>query len=443
MKSKRSILGMLVLLFFLSPWTLQAQGQSAAEAQDLHAHLGQLLEEHEQIRSFADRVQSAESQARQALAQYYPSLDVDADGGREDVEKEYGENTVFNRFDAGITLSQLITDFGATTGAIRKAALQLAKAKTRLESVRQEIMLEGVLAYINLLRARERLKYAKRSERRIKDLTGIEETLVEKGAGLSSDVLQAKSQLAGSKALRVRSEGELERALNRFEAVFYYRPTPEKLESFTQVPSPEEHIPEKLTEAVEFAMESNPELETTRFDVSIADKDILINKSAFYPKLSLFAEARSKENDEGIEGYRNELRAGVRFRYNLFRGGGDLAAVQAAESTKSAAYNQLQNAGRLVEEQVRNSWNNLLTMRRNADLLVDQAAIVREFLDLAKRERKMGTRSLLDVLNGEVNYINALSSSVSAQKDTKIAAYTLLFAMGNLRLGLFSDLMNP
>lgn len=433
---------LMLALFLVLPLSLRAQTEkSQDESHNLRSHLERLLDEHERIRSFAKRVQSAESLADQVLARYYPSLDLSADAGRERIDKEFGDDTVDNRYDAGIRLTQLLTDFGATTGAIKKAALQLTRAKSQLESVQQEVLLDGLKAYINVLRARERLNYALRSEERIKDLTGIEEILVAKGAGLSSDVLQAKSQLAGARALRVRSRGELEVALNRFKAVFHYRPGKKKIKSFSPAPSPKNLIPNELLTAVDLALKSNPQLEMTRLDVNIADKDITIRRASFFPRLNLFAEARTKENDEGVEGYRNEASAGVELRYNLFRGGGDLAAVQSAQANKSAASNQLQDAGRLVEEQVRNAWDNLNTMRRNAALLEDQAAIVREFLELAKRERKMGTRSLLDVLNGEVNYINALSSTVAAQKDTKIAAYTLLFAMGQLRLDVLTDLM--
>lgn len=44
----------------------------------------------------------------------------------------------------------------------------------------------------------------------------------------------------------------------------------------------------------------------------------------------------------------------------------------------------------------------------------------------------MGTRSLLDVLNGETTAINALSDAASAEADLTIAAVTLIYRMGTL-----------
>jgi len=65
-------------------------------------------------------------------------------------------------------------------------------------------------------------------------------------------------------------------------------------------------------------------------------------------------------------------------------------------------------------------------------LLRNQANIAAEFLTLARKERKLGKRSLLDVLNGETNLVNAESDAASAERDVDIAAFTLLAVMGKL-----------
>jgi len=52
---------------------------------------------------------------------------------------------------------------------------------------------------------------------------------------------------------------------------------------------------------------------------------------------------------------------------------------------------------------------------------------------LAREERKLDKRSLLDVLSGEVALINAKSDAVSAETDIAISVVTLLDAMGVLR----------
>ena len=86
----------------------------------------------------------------------------------------------------------------------------------------------------------------------------------------------------------------------------------------------------------------------------------------------------------------------------------------------------------MVEEQVRNAWENLDTARQNAGYLENQVQIAGEFLRLASEERLHGRRSLIDVLSGETSLINAQSDAASAEADVTVAAFTLLRSSGLL-----------
>ena len=57
-----------------------------------------------------------------------------------------------NEFRHEITLrgNQLITDFGKTTNIIQRDEYLLLQAQTRLESVTQQMMRNGIEAYINI-----------------------------------------------------------------------------------------------------------------------------------------------------------------------------------------------------------------------------------------------------------------------------------------------------
>ncbi len=301
------------------------------------------------------------------------------------------------------------------------------------------MILQGITAYINIVKARERLQTALYSEERIKKLTGIEKALVKKGAGLTSDVLQAKSQLAGAMAQKVEARGDLNIAKNRFEAVFYHFPTLYEINNFITTKLPVDKLPGNLNDAIKKAIANNPEIKITQYDLNLSRKRIKISKSAYFPTLSLFAKAIDADNNSGTLGFRRDYSAGLELNYNIFRGGSDTAAIKSAVANKSAAATHLEHAYNLVTEHVRNSWEQLSTLKLREELLFQQADILNNFLTLAKKERKMGTRSLLDVLNGEVNYINAKGAAIAAREDTKIAAYNLLFRMGMLELDMFSQ----
>ena len=261
--------------------------------------------------------------------------------------------------------------------------------------------------------------------------------LCKRGPGLTSDVLQAKSQLAGAMALTVEARGELNIAINHFHTIFYHLPTPSEIQQFEEIQFPSIHLPDTLETAINEAMKKNPEIQITKYDIDVTEKEILIARSAYFPTLNLFAEASNANDDNGTLGYRREYSAGIEFRQNFYRGGSDSAAIRNAIADKKASASHLEYAMKLVREQVSNSWEQLSTLKEKNTLLDQQIDILKNFLELAKKERKMGTRSLLDVLNGEVNYINAQGNAISAREDTKIAAFNLLFAMGKINLDLF------
>jgi len=438
------ISGYLVLFFFTFCLSINTYGNDESQNTNdsisklnLQSLLIHLVKNDEEIKRFKSQAEQAKAQHSQSKGLYYPTMDLLADGGREKIDNDFRPDTNENRYNITLRANQLITDFGKTLDTIDRSGIILEQANARLEATRQQLMLEGVKAYINIVKTRERLDSARQSEARIKKLTGIEKTLVKKGAGLSSDVLQAASQLAGAMALRVFAEGELNLAKNRFQAVFFHFPTSKEILQFKDIEFPYKKLPIMLEDAIAIADKQNPELLITMYDTQIAQKEIDIAKTAFYPQLNLFAEAINKYNDEGQMGHRDELSAGVEFRYNLFNGGGDRAALRSALANQKAASFHTGHVKKIIKEQVSNSWDQLSTLNQRSELLDQQADIVKNFLILAKKERKMGTRSLLDVLTGEINYINAVATSIATRQDTKIAAYNLLFAMGSINLQLF------
>ncbi len=102
---------------------------------------------------------------------------------------------------------------------------------------------EAITAYLSYIKSYEVLEYAKKSEGRIRQVTNLENEKVARGGGLVSNVLQSKARLAGAKATRVRFEGELSQATNRFYNIF--RELPSDIKTFKRPQLPLEYLPRK------------------------------------------------------------------------------------------------------------------------------------------------------------------------------------------------------
>ncbi|THB69468.1 MAG: hypothetical protein D6E12_04640 [Desulfovibrio sp.] len=414
---------------------------SVVHAETLLEKLTPLVNEHDRILAVESAAESAAYDLRAAEGAYYPEVDVTVEAGREEIEVAPADSgaTVDARNEQTITATQLVYDFGATEGAIAEAEVRHEQALVQVDLSTQQLIFEGARAYLDLMRALEKLEYARRSEQRIMEQTGVEEALVEHGAGLSSNVLQAKQQLAGAMALRVMAEGDLANAASRYRAVFGEIVGESQVADFQMPPEPFSRLPINVEEAVTLALANNRQLVMAGQNVEIAHEQLTQAEAEYFPTVNLFAEAKRRENDSGYSGVRTENNIGVSLEWNLYNGGSDEAAVRSARAEVERARYAQQDLARTVEEEVRVAWENLLTFRYNAELLQNQADILGEFLELARRERKMGTRTLLELLNAEVMYINAIGNAVSAEYDTYMAAYNVLYATGDLDLDLFAQ----
>ena len=295
------------------------------------------------------------------------------------------------------------------------------------------MILEAITATIGLSSATLIEDYARRSVSNIKKQAQLEDARVAKGSGLSTDVLQAKIQLAGAEARLTLAEGALGQSINRYRAVSGYE-APGR-EDLPVILLPLRRVPASKAECVKLALLNNFQIRSLRSAEELARTSIKQTRAdQFRPSLNFIIDSKLKNNISGIRGSTNEWIAKFEMKYNLNVAGSALNNVNSSEYNYIATSNQLQDAANLIEEQAKNTFEQYEITQKNANFLENQANIAGEFLALAREERRLGTRSLIDVLSGETAEINALSDAQSAKSQVAIAAYTLLFILGELNV---------
>ncbi len=399
-----------------------------------------LLNTYDKVLAAKARVSGSEHTVEAAWGQWYPQVDVSTEGGTEERQRSLGQGTTAKlRNEQDLNINQLLWDFGKTNNLINRSAFMLKENEAALDQTTQEALNQGVAAYLQCIRYWETLRYAIKSENNIKELAGMEEAQVRKGASLSYKELQIKAQLSGAQSYRVTVERALDNARNRFRAMFAQSVERPEIATFAQPPMPLEAIPGSADEAVNQAMDANPTLMQAEQTVKRTQAELEIQKTNFYPTLRLKGTGYRKEQDQGQIGVETSNKVTVEIKQNLFSGFTDLETTRALTQSVIEAKKLALDRRRTVEENVRNAWADLTTNRKNSELYRIQSDITWEFLSLIKKKRLMGeTVELLDVLIGERDYIQASSSAVTSDIDSNIAAYTLLFQMGKLNVGMFN-----
>ena len=413
---------------------------ASAYSEPLSVLLPELLKGHNLNQAAEADLKAAQERIRASMGGWFPQLNVTAHYGHEEQNKPSGtDDTNFVARNLTISVTQLLWDFDLTPSTIRAARLAREQANATLEAARQNVQLRGIVAYLNVLRATEIVEFAQRSESNIKHQAELENARVERGAGFSTDVLQAKTQLAGAQARRVQAQGALRVARNAYRAMFYKDAG--DVGQMIRPVLPVDMLPATIEESVAMAHKSNPSLHVAQLAAEVARETISQTRaSGYYPRIDAVGQLTYKDDDGGTLGSQNEGIGKLQVSWPFNLGLTAANSVRAAEGDYLATQKRYADARELIEEQTRNAWENLKTATENAELLKNQANIASEFLELARKEQQLGRRSLLDVLAGETTLVNASSDAASAETDVSIAVFSLLAAMGVLDANIAAKL---
>ena len=183
---------------------------SHAKSMSFEEQVAEILQNHPRVRAAAGTVKSLEEGLRISQKAWFPGLAVTGNMAKEDRDNiNPTDDTKLNSSELKFTITQPVYDFGSKSAATTIARLQLDQGKKTLILTKQSIILEIGAAQMGVATAVEKLRYAKKSLSNLIKQTALENIKVQSGAGVSTDVLQAKVQLAGAKARLLASEGQL------------------------------------------------------------------------------------------------------------------------------------------------------------------------------------------------------------------------------------------
>jgi len=415
------------VIFGVSAWSVGARAQSLPDV------LLDLIENHDRINAAKNSLDAATSRIRETRGAWFPELEIDFNNGFQKRGNPGTQDTTKKFNETSLSITQLLWDFGKTDTDIGISRKNRESAAINLNQVRQDLILEGIVAYIQVYSANRRLALSRQSEDNIKKQTELEDARVAGGAGFSTDVLQAKTELAEAQSRRVVAEGTLRNALSRYHAL--YRDMPKGINEFKLPPVPEVLMPRTLEEAIEIGLKENFQLRNARLASDIAKDSVTrTRQDLFFPELNAVVETNHERNLDGTIGQRNAQAAKVELNFPFNLGFTALDSVSASSSDYKASIDRAADTQRTIEENIRLAWADLETARQNHDVRTAQVEIAAKFLELAREEREAGRRSLLDVLSGETRLINAQSDSVLTEVSIVQATFRLLNAMGRLEV---------
>jgi adhesin transport system outer membrane protein len=108
------------------------------------------------------------------------------------------------------------------------------------------------------------------------------------------------------------------------------------------------------------------------------------------------------------------------------------SAARGVSHDHVAAQNNLYFGERQVRQDLAIAWHQLKTSQKRVDLLKNAGVIAVEVFEARQHLRRSGKETAINVLDAQSEVFGAQINLVSAEFDPQIAAFRVLFAMGEL-----------
>jgi adhesin transport system outer membrane protein len=385
----------------------------------------------------ADR-KAVDQELRQARALYLPSLDLRAAAGPEYTNSlstrrratrpngADGSSTLL-RMESQLTLTQMLFDGYATQSEVDRQLARTDSAAYRVDEAAEFIALDAIEAHLDILRNQILVDQAKTNLSTHERILGRVRQGEEQGGGSIADVRQTEARLAAARNVLATAIGNHRDAQAR-----YVRVTGSPAEELENAPTPIFALPEGPETAAAKAATNSPTVRIARADIDVAKAELRGSRAGYFPRFDVELGAAANRQVDGIVGSDVQAQALLVMRYNLFRGGGDIAREREAFARVGESRESLRRARNEAEEQARLSFNALMTARSRVEALMAQKRANAATRDAYAEQFNLGRRSLLDLLDAENEYYLAISSLTTAEFTEAFAVYRVLAVVGDL-----------
>lgn len=423
---------------------LDLAAAGTAHCQPLKDVIAETLKTNPKVLAADAQRRAAAQDVAQARGGYFPTLDVNYAGGRErtaspDVRAATGADSIrLNRQDSGVLLSQNLFAGGATVSEVDRQKARLDAATSRLAETQEEVALRAAEVYIDVLRNRELVRLASDNLKQHLEIRDKVRQRVEGGVAQRVDLQQALGRLALAASAVSARAGRLREVEANYTAVVgrasgsLVDPQGSSSQTLVSGAIDTSRLTESIKQATDAAVTSNPALGAANAEISAAEAAVRGAKAPYLPRLNLELSSTRNENIGGQRGGNDTDTALLVLRWNLFRGGSDLAQERALSERRYAAIDSAATTRRDVEEKVAVALYAKATSEERLAYLRDHASLSAEVLQAYKEQLDLGRRTLLDVLNAENELFVSRSNLSSGRYDDIFNQYAIEAAKGTL-----------
>ena len=369
---------------------------------------------------------------------YLPRLDLSATAGREGVDYKDQDSLDGTALLGTLSASQLIYDFGKTSGRISAADEEAKAFEAWMNQFISAKILDIKTRYYAVLKVRSIIEVDKKNIKLQKGQLRRAQRYYDNGIRTIIDVSDAKVRLTQAKLELNNSEYELKLSRALLEQTMGYVPYSGKYKlnhKKLDLPNISQYLPRVSTSVTQlegFAYDHRYELQSSKYLAQSEQFIVESEKGGYLPTLSLRGDYQTQDVDDDFVGLTPEKQwqAGVDLTWNLFAGNQTDASVQEAKISALKASSFVEDVRLTIKRQVVES--SLAVLRTKDSVTLSESiakASEKKFLQVQKRYEN-DLADYIELQEAQQGYIRSLGDLVVSYYDYYIALAQLDYAVG-------------
>lgn len=336
----------------------------------------------------------------------------------------------------GVTLSQLITDFGRTINLVSSSKLQEKAQNANALATTEDIVLATDEAFYNALQAQALLKTAQQTVTTRQSVEHQVAELTKSQLKSTLDLSFAQVNLSQAKLLQLDAQNNVDSTIAALSAVlgFDKQVSYELTEESAQPPAP----PVDVDGLINIALQQRPDLQAFNYEQQAAEKFRRAQRDQLFPTISTLGmvgatPVRPDCTDGCFPNYFISSwygAIGVNMSIPIFNG--FLFTAQASEANyraKAAAENTRDLRDRVVRD-VRTAWLAANTAFERVGVAAELSKQADLSLSLAQSRYQLGLGSIVELSQAQLQQTDAAIGYINARYQYRLSLSTLNFEIG-------------
>lgn len=375
------------------------------------------------------RLRATDEDVPRAKAGFRPRANLNADTGYQKQVTKPGTSTdgTGNPWGYSITAEQSLFSGFRTTNTVREAESSVRAGRENLRNVEQQVLLEAVTAYADVLRDQALARLRENNVGVLsKDLAGAEARRSVREV-TRTDVAQAQARRA-----RAGSQLDLARANLRTSQAVYERVIGRPPHALSDPPAPTRLMPRTVEDVMRIAEKEHPNVISALYREKAARHAVDKIWGELLPEVRVEASYGQRFDPSRTVDEQTSGSVTGRVSMPLYEGGETQARVRAAKHTHVARLQEIEQARSETTALAVTAWSRVNAARAQMQSDKAQVDAARIALEGTREEERVGQRTLLDVLNAEQELLDAEVQQVVTKRDLIVASFQLLASMGRL-----------